>query len=169
MKDKYVGTIETRNEEDTLALGKVIGTVSRPGDTICLTGDLGSGKTVITRGVVLGMDIHEDVTSPTFALLNVYQGRVPVYHFDVYRLENPEDVQDIGFYDYIGQDGVAVIEWADLIEDDLPDEYIRLDIKRDFETGSEHRVIDVYVKGGSMDVIVDAIRQWGKEHDHIGS
>jgi len=139
------------------------------GDTVCLTGDLGSGKTVITRGVAQGMGIHEDVTSPTFALLNIYHGRIPVYHFDVYRLDDPSMVLDTGFYDYIGSDGVALIEWADLIQDFLPDEYIRLDIKRDFETGSDHRVIDVYQKGEGMDKIKAALEQWGSEHDHISS
>lgn len=169
MKDNYLRTIETRNELETLELGKLMGRVATPGDTICLTGDLGSGKTVITRGVTLGLESCEDVTSPTFTLLNIYHGSIPIYHFDVYRLESPENVLDIGFYDYIGHDGVALIEWADLITDYLPDDYIRLDIKRDFETGSDHRLIDVYYKGEDMNAIINALERWGNEHDHIGS
>ncbi|HBN85317.1 MAG TPA: tRNA (adenosine(37)-N6)-threonylcarbamoyltransferase complex ATPase subunit type 1 TsaE [Clostridiales bacterium] len=169
MNDKYIRTIETQNEQETLALGKFMGKVANPGDTICLTGDLGSGKTVITRGVACGIGINEGVTSPTFTLLNIYYGHIPMYHFDVYRLESPENVLDIGFYDYIGNDGVALIEWADLIEDYLPSEYVRLDIKRDFETGNDHRMIDIYQKGEGMKETIDALERWGNEHDHISS
>lgn len=167
MNDNYLWTIETENEQQTLEFGKVIGKHAKSGDTLCLTGDLGSGKTVVTRGIAQGLGVVEDVTSPTFTLLNIYQGKLPIYHFDIYRLENQNMVQDIGFYDYVGQDGVAVIEWADLIPDYLPDDYMRLDIKRDFETGSDHRVIHVYQRGDGMNEIKSGLDGWRKQNDHI--
>lgn len=163
MRDKYIRTIETRNEEETKAFGKFLGEHAKAGDTFCLTGDLGSGKTVLTKGIAEGLGLSDEVTSPTFALMNIYQGEVPLYHFDVYRLEDPSMIADIGFYDFVGSDGVSVIEWADLIQDYLPDGYIRLDIKRDFKTGSNRRVITVYQKGESMAHVLHALEEREKE------
>jgi tRNA threonylcarbamoyladenosine biosynthesis protein TsaE len=109
MRDKYIRTIETRNEEETKAFGKFLGEHAKAGDTFCLTGDLGSGKTVLTKGIAEGLGLSDEVTSPTFALMNIYQGEVPLYHFDVYRLEDPSMIADIGFYDFVGSDGVSVM------------------------------------------------------------
>ncbi len=158
MKGNHICKIVTRNKEETLDFGMYIGSLTKPGYTICLTGDLGSGKTVLTGGIARGMGINEEITSPTFTLLNIYEGRIPLYHFDVYRLENRDMVQDIGFYDYVDGDGVSVIEWANLIPHVLPDSYILFDITRDFQAGDDFRSIDIYEKGTGMAELIEAIK-----------
>lgn len=98
------------------------------GDVVLLQGNLGAGKTEFVKGLAEGLQVTEGVTSPTFTLLNIYQGRVPVYHFDLYRLEEPEDLDNIGFSEFIGGDGVAVIEWPDLFSSEMPDEYVKVEL-----------------------------------------
>lgn len=98
------------------------------GDVVLLQGDLAAGKTEFVKGLAAGLGVSEPVTSPTFTLLNIYRGRLPVYHFDLYRLETPEELADIGFSEYLGGDGVAVIEWPDLFPAEMPDEFIRVEL-----------------------------------------
>ena len=117
----------------TEALGKLLGRHAADGDVFCLTGDLGAGKTLLSRGVAeaLGV-ISEDVTSPTFAIMNVYQGtELEVRHFDLYRLNRPEELEDIGFDEYAGGDGVTLIEWAELFSEQLPEEYLQITLRLD--------------------------------------
>lgn len=117
----------------TEALGKLLGRHAADGDVFCLTGDLGAGKTLLSRGVAeaLGVSI-EDVTSPTFAIMNVYQGtELEVRHFDLYRLNRPEELEDIGFDEYAGGDGVTLIEWAELFSEQLPEEYLQITLRLD--------------------------------------
>lgn len=117
----------------TEALGWLLGKYAASGDVYCLNGDLGAGKTLLSRGVAQALGaLPEDVTSPTFAIMNVYQGReLEVRHFDLYRLNRPEELEDIGFDEYVGGDGVTLIEWADLFAGQLPDEYLQIELRRE--------------------------------------
>ena len=117
----------------TESLGKLLGRHAADGDVFCLTGDLGAGKTLLSRGVAEALGVAgEDVTSPTFALMNVYQGtELEVRHFDLYRLNRVEELEDIGFSEYAGGDGVTLIEWAELFKDELPEEYLQITLLLD--------------------------------------
>lgn len=112
----------------TERLGNVLGKLARSGDVFCFTGDLGAGKTLMSRGISLALGVAEDeVTSPTFAIMNVYDGsELEVRHFDLYRLNRPEELEDIGFDEYAGGDGVTLIEWAELFAEELPEEYMQV-------------------------------------------
>ncbi len=137
-------TAESNSEEETFALGKRLGEEARPGQVIALTGDLGVGKTVFTKGFAEGLGITEDVTSPTFTILQEYtDGRIPLYHFDVYRIGDPEEMDEIGFDEYAGGDGVCLIEWADLIGPLLPADTLRVEIEKDPAKGFSYRRITV--------------------------
>ena len=128
--------------EDTFALGKELGKQAQPGWTICLYGDLGVGKTVFTQGFAEGLEITEPINSPTFTIVQVYEeGRLPFYHFDVYRIGDIEELDEIGFEDYVYGDGVSLIEWANLIEEVLPDHYLTVTIEKDLEKGFDYRKI----------------------------
>ena len=130
--------IESYKPEDTYSLGQQIGKEALPGSVYTLVGDLGVGKTVFTQGLAAGLGITEPVNSPTFTIVQVYdEGRLPFYHFDVYRIGCVEEMDDIGYYDYIN-DGVCVIEWAELIQDILPDKHIVAEIQK---TGDDTRKI----------------------------
>ena len=117
----------------TEVLGKLLGRHAADGDVFCLTGDLGAGKTLLSRGVAEALGVSsEDVTSPTFAIMNVYQGtELEVRHFDLYRLNRPEELEDIGFDEYAGGDGVTLIEWAELFSEQLPEEYLQITLRLD--------------------------------------
>ena len=117
----------------TEALGKLLGRHAADGDVFCLTGDLGAGKTLLSRGVAEALGVSsEDVTSPTFAIMNVYQGtELEVRHFDLYRLNRPGELEDIGFDEYAGGDGVTLIEWAELFSEQLPEEYLQITLRLD--------------------------------------
>lgn len=117
----------------TEALGKLLGRHAADGDVFCLTGDLGAGKTLLSRGVAEALGVSsEDVTSPTFAIMNVYQGtELEVRHFDLYRLNRPEELEDIGFDEYAGGNGVTLIEWAELFSEQLPEEYLQITLRLD--------------------------------------
>ena len=136
--------IETENPEETFALGQKIGRAATPGQVYTLTGDLGVGKTVFTQGVASGLGITEPVNSPTFTIVQVYEeGRLPFYHFDVYRIGDIEEMEEIGYDDYFFGQGVTMIEWANLIEELLPDYIIRVTIEKDLEKGFDYRKITV--------------------------
>lgn len=115
--------IRIKSEDDTKRLGLEIADMARPGDVVALIGDLGAGKTTLTKYIAEGLGVKEEITSPTFTIVNEYKsGRMPLYHFDAYRLENGIDMMDIGGDDYLYGDGLCVIEWADRIAEVLPDE-----------------------------------------------
>jgi tRNA threonylcarbamoyladenosine biosynthesis protein TsaE len=116
--------------EETKEFGIRLGNLLREGDILCLNGDLGAGKTTLTKSIGLGLGVYDYITSPTFALINEYTGKIPVYHFDVYRLENVEELYDLGFDEYFYGKGVCIIEWAEKIERLLPKERIVLDIEK---------------------------------------
>ena len=139
--------IESFSSEDTFNIGYEIGKSAAPGSVYTLIGDLGVGKTVFTQGVAAGLGIREAVNSPTFTILQVYdEGRLPFYHFDVYRIGDPEEMYEIGFEDYVYGDGVSLIEWANLIEDILPKEYTEVLIEKDLVRGTDYRRITIEEK-----------------------
>lgn len=113
-------TFYTESAEQTIGLGEKIGSFLRPGDIIALQGTLAAGKTTITKGIARSLGITEDITSPTFTLISVYEGRLPLYHMDVYRLEGGEDFIDLGAEEMLYGNGVCVIEWSEKIMDELP-------------------------------------------------
>lgn len=139
--------IETRSPEETYNVGKKLGENAVPGQVFTLTGDLGVGKTVFTQGLAKGLGIEDAVNSPTFTIVQVYEeGRLPFYHFDVYRIGDVEEMEEVGFEDYIMGDGVSLIEWADLIEEILPEERTQITIEKDLEQGFDYRKITIDVR-----------------------
>ena len=144
MQEVTTMIIETRTPEETLALGKKIGEHARPGQIYTLNGDLGVGKTVFTQGVAAGLGIFEPICSPTFTIIQEYEsGRLPFYHFDVYRIGDIEEMEEIGYDDYFFGQGICLIEWAELIEEILPRERIRVRIEKNLEEGFDYRRITV--------------------------
>lgn len=128
--------------KDTYELGEKIGQMAKPGMVISLTGDLGVGKTVFTQGLAKGLGIEEPVNSPTFTIVQVYEeGRLPLYHFDVYRIGDLEEMDEIGYEDYFYGEGVCLIEWADLIREILPEQMCRVTIEKNLEKGFDYRKI----------------------------
>ena len=136
--------IETNSPQETKELGKKMAERGKPGDVFTLVGDLGVGKTVCTQGIAEGLGIDEPVNSPTFTIVQEYEsGRMPFYHFDVYRIGDPEEMDEIGFDDYIYGDGLCLIEWADLIEEILPEKRVAIRIEKDLEKGFDYRRITI--------------------------
>ena len=136
--------IETFRAEETFALGKKIGEAIRPGTIISLVGDLGVGKTVFTQGVAKGLGIHEPVNSPTFTIMQVYEnGRLPFYHFDVYRIGDAEEMDEIGYEDCFYGEGVCLVEWPERIGEILPEEAVRVRIEKDLEKALDYRRITI--------------------------
>lgn len=136
--------IETNSARETFELGERIGKNARPGQVYTLNGDLGVGKTVFTQGVARGIGISEPVNSPTFTIVQEYEeGRMPFYHFDVYRIGDIEEMEEIGYDDYFFGEGVCLIEWAELIEELLPDDRISIFIEKEPEKGFDYRKITI--------------------------
>lgn len=136
--------IETTNAEETFQLGVKIGEQARPGEIYTLNGDLGVGKTVFTQGVARGLGIEEPVNSPTFTIVQVYEeGKMPFYHFDVYRIGDIEEMEEIGYDDYFFGNGVCLIEWAELIQELLPKQIISVTIEKNQEKGFDYRKITI--------------------------
>ena len=134
--------IESFSAEETYALGEKIGQEAKPGQVYTLIGDLGVGKTVFTQGVAAGLGITEPVSSPTFTIVQIYEeGRMPFYHFDVYRIGDPEEMEEVGFEDCIYGEGLCLIEWANLIEEILPPAYTQVRIEKDLRRGFDYRKI----------------------------
>ena len=135
-------TVESFSAEDTFEYGKRCGQSAMPGQVFCLYGDLGVGKTVFTQGFAAGPGITEPVNSPTFTIVQIYEdGRIPLYHFDVYRISDPEEMYEIGFEEFMEGEGVCFIEWADLIEELLPAERTEITITKDLTKGFDYRLI----------------------------
>lgn len=117
------------NQEELEQLAMDFGKTAEAGDIVCLTGDLGAGKTTFTKAFARGMEIEEAITSPTFTIIQEYDGKIPLYHFDVYRIDDPLELEEIGYEEYFFGKGVAIIEWADMIRDLIPTESIWIDIR----------------------------------------
>ena len=135
--------IETYSQDETEKIGYDTAIKALPGQVYCLSGDLGVGKTVFTRGFARGLGIDEHITSPTFTIINEYEGRLPLYHFDVYRVADPEEMGYIGCDEYFFGNGVCLIEWAELIEDIIPENAVWIKIEKDLEKGTDYRKITI--------------------------
>lgn len=143
-QERTVMVIETNDARGTSRLGEVLGKLAEPGQIYTMVGDLGVGKTVFTQGFARGLGIREAVNSPTFTIVQVYEeGRLPFYHFDVYRIGDIEEMEEIGYDDYFFGEGVCLIEWADLIREILPETVIAITIQKDLEKGFDYRKITV--------------------------
>ena len=135
---------DSKSARETFLLGRECALDARPGQVYCLQGDLGTGKTVFTQGFAEGLGITEPVSSPTFTIIQVYdEGRIPFYHFDVYRISDPDEMYAIGFEEYFYGDGVCLVEWSELIEELLPEGCIRIIIEKDKSGDFDHRIIRV--------------------------
>lgn len=145
---------EIYSVDDTTQLGIKLGNLLNTGDIICLTGDLGTGKTHITKGIAKGLGINDNITSPTFTIVNEYDtGRLKLNHFDVYRVSDPDEIYAIGFDDYIFSDAVSIIEWANYIEEILPKDLLHINIEKNLLKGENYRKITLTPYGERYDYI----------------
>ena len=138
---------ESLSEKQTYDFAKSLGENCKPGQIYCLDGDLGVGKTVFTKGFAKGLNIEDEIVSPTFTIIQVYEeGKLPLYHFDVYRIGSPDEMFEIGYEDYFYGEGVSLVEWATLVEEIIPSEAIHVTIEKDLEKGFDYRKITVEEK-----------------------
>ena len=145
-------TFETNRAEETFAFGKRMAELAAPGEVYCLYGDLGVGKTVFAQGFGAGLGITEPLASPTFTILKEYdEGRLPLFHFDCYRIASSDEMEEIGYFDKVDGDGVCLIEWPSMIDDILPESRIKLEIKKNTELGYDYRQITVEGKNISLE------------------
>lgn len=145
--------LETHNPEETERLGERIGRSLEPGSVVALIGELGAGKTVLTKGIARGLGVSDLVHSPTFTLIHEHDGRLPVYHFDLYRLDSPDQLEDLGAESYFYGDGVSVVEWAEKAKDALPPD--RLEIRISGE--DEHRTFEISATGAKSAEVIRSI------------
>ena len=144
MQDKKVMEFETFSPEETLELGRKFGREAQPGEVYTLVGDLGVGKTVFTQGIAQGLGIEEPICSPTFTIVQEYHtGRMPFYHFDVYRIGDVSEMDEIGYEEYFYGDGVCIVEWGLMIEELLPDDCIFIEITKNTEKGFDYRRVSI--------------------------
>lgn len=137
-------TFESHSREETIKFAAGMAAKAEPGEVFTLTGDLGVGKTVFAKGFAKGLGVTEPVTSPTFTIVQEYlSGRLPFYHFDVYRIGDPDEMEETGFYDYLDRGGVVLIEWAELIEDILPSPRTAIKLEKDLDGDDDYRLITV--------------------------
>ncbi|NLK51026.1 MAG: tRNA (adenosine(37)-N6)-threonylcarbamoyltransferase complex ATPase subunit type 1 TsaE [Syntrophomonadaceae bacterium] len=148
--------IHTERPEDTFQVGAVIGQTLPAGSVVCLYGDLGAGKTKLTQGIGSGLGVKEPINSPTFTLINLYQGRLPLYHLDLYRLVEPEELEELGWEDYIYGEGIAVIEWPEKLHGQLPASYLKIRLDQ-METATEEQ----------RQLIIEGIGRAGSELMHL--
>ena len=142
-----------KNIEELDSLGIQLGKLCNANDIICLIGDLGTGKTHLTKGIAKGLEIKEHITSPTFTIVNEYNGRLKLYHFDVYRVNDPYEIEAIGFDEYIFGNGVSVIEWANYIEELIPAENLTILIEKLPSMGETYRKITITYTDNRYDYI----------------
>ncbi|MCX5913337.1 MAG: tRNA (adenosine(37)-N6)-threonylcarbamoyltransferase complex ATPase subunit type 1 TsaE [Deltaproteobacteria bacterium] len=154
--------IVTRGPGETIRLGKSLGELLRPGDVVALIGDLGAGKTTLAKGIATGAGVEDEseVTSPSFVLVNEYQGRFPIYHADLYRLQEAREVEDLGWEEFIFGEGISLLEWAEKIPGILPEERIEVRI---FWIGPAERKFLIAGKGAQAKNILRVMRKWEKE------
>lgn len=133
----------SRSYNETLKIASDFAKTLTAGDTVCMYGGLGAGKTAFVQGLARGLNIHEPITSPTFTIVNEYEGDMKLNHFDVYRIADSDEMYEIGYEEYIDGDGVSVIEWAELIEDILPDNYYAVTVTKDYSQDDDYRKIEI--------------------------
>jgi len=148
--------IQIKNLDEAQNFGIELGQLLKPGDIVCLNGELGAGKTTLTQSIGKGLGVEEYITSPTFTLINEYKGRVPVYHFDVYRLENVEELYDLGFDEYFYGNGISIIEWAERIKKMIPQENIVIDIENG--NNQKERIFHIDGYGKRYKEIIEELR-----------
>lgn len=136
---KYI----SESYEDTQRIASEFAKTLKSGDVICMYGDLGAGKTAFVQGLAKGLGIDEHITSPTFTIVNEYMGDKPLYHFDVYRIADSDEMYEIGYEEYISGDGISVIEWPQLIEDILPEHRYDIEISKDYSKSENYRIIEI--------------------------
>jgi len=135
---------ESNSREDTYRIGRELSEQAVPGQVFCFFGDLGVGKTIFSQGFAKGLGVDDIVNSPTFTIVKEYDnGRLPLYHFDVYRIGDVDEMEEIGYNEMVYGDGVCLIEWANLIEEILPDHYQKITIEKDLEKGTDYRKITI--------------------------
>ena len=144
--------LTTKSVEETSKIGEQLGELLNKGNIVCLSGDLGAGKTAFTKGIAKGLGVEDYVTSPTYTIINEYEGRLPLYHFDVYRLNNVEEMYELGYEEYFFGDGVVVLEWADIVRDIIPGERLWITILN--TKGDNSREIIMEPTGKAYDKIV---------------
>lgn len=155
--------INLNNLEETEKFGIFLGENLRPGDVLCLNGDLGAGKTTLTKSIAKGLGIDDYVTSPTFTIVNEYYGNINLYHIDTYRLDDKIDVEYLGFDEYFYSDGVTIVEWADKIRDALPEEYMEINIS----SKDDKRILDIKYFGNRFDDIKEKLDEsFGNRYFH---
>ena len=140
-EEKKMRVYETNGEKQTYDIGYQLGVASKPGDIYCLIGDLGVGKTVFSKGFAKGLGITEAITSPTFTIVQVYDASKPLYHFDMYRVEDPDELEMIGYEDYFYGEGVCLVEWANNVIEVIPKEAVWIEIEKDLDKGFDYRKI----------------------------
>ena len=147
---------KSTSREETIQLGKTLGKLLSPGQIIALEGELGAGKTTLVKGIVRGLDVQNEhaVKSPTFALMHKYEGRIPVYHFDAYRLEDAQEMLDIGIDEILYGSGVSIIEWADKVTECLPEEYLKITLTA---VSHNERVIEIRSYGKVYGDLLDTL------------
>jgi tRNA threonylcarbamoyladenosine biosynthesis protein TsaE len=148
-----VRTMTTASDSATRAVGRALAALVAPGDVLVLSGDLGAGKTQLTKGLADGLGVAEPVTSPTFNLLLVHEGRVPLYHFDLYRLDFASQLEDLDYWGTLEADGVSVVEWGDRFAEAIPDECVVVRIRI---TGDDERALEIDSRGARGEELADA-------------
>lgn len=144
--------IITNSPDETFILGEKVGRLVKPGMVLCLSGEMGAGKTAMTQGIVKGAGVEDYVTSPTYTIVNEYRGQIPIYHFDVFRIEDIEELYEIGFDEYLDGEGVVIIEWASHIKEILPQEYLWIFIEKG--KNFANRILTFTAKGKSYEDLI---------------
>lgn len=147
MREMEMKEFRTFSREETVEVGHLLGSLLKKGDIVCITGDLGTGKTVFVNGIAQALGISEHITSPTFTIVNEYDSATMLYHFDVYRISDAEEMFEIGFDEYLYGEGIVVIEWAELIKELIPEQNIWITIKKELASGVDARIIEVRLNG----------------------
>lgn len=156
-------TFMTKKPEETFALGERLAAYLPPGIVILLTGELGAGKTLFAQGIARGLKVSDHVTSPTFTIVNEYQGRLSLFHIDAYRLEGEREMEEIGLEEYFNSSGVTLVEWPERIQPFLPPAYLKIDLQKDWDaSGREFRVLRFWSVGNEWD---NVIGEFGKNED----
>jgi len=150
----------SNSEELTIKIGEELGKLLNPGTIIALRGELGSGKTVLVKGIARGLDVKEEPNSPTFVIMNAYEGRIPLYHFDLYRISGKDELEGIGYEDFFFGDGVTVVEWADRVEDVFPENTIKIEIKILEKRGTEDFVSLNNENSNIRDINIEGEDKW---------
>lgn len=159
--------INVDNIKETEKIGYMLGKLLTGGEIICMTGDLGAGKTTMTQSIAKGLDVEDYVTSPTFTIINEYSGRCPLYHFDVYRINDVDEMYDLGYEEYFYSNGVSIIEWANIIEEILPTERLNIEISK--KDNNEGREIAINGRGNKYLNVIEKMEEELKKNENLSN